>query len=53
MKNKKTEKPKKSRLSAQVERALIRAGNRAREIARMYGTPVYYLRNGKIVAEKP
>ena len=36
-----------------VERALIRAGKAAREIARMYGTPVYFLRAGKVVAEKP
>ena len=39
--------------SAVIERALIRAGKAARKIARMYGTPVYYLRDGKVVAEKP
>jgi hypothetical protein len=36
-----------------VLRALRRAGRVARKTARMYGTPVYYERNGKIVAEKP
>jgi hypothetical protein len=36
-----------------VERALIRAGKTARKVARMHGTPVYYIRDGKIVAEKP
>ena len=34
-------------------RALRRAGRRAREIARMYGTPIYVLKDGKIVAIKP
>ncbi|MEI6193735.1 MAG: hypothetical protein WCS42_05330 [Verrucomicrobiota bacterium] len=34
-------------------RALLRAGQVARQTARMYGTPVYVLRDGKVVAEKP
>jgi hypothetical protein len=34
-------------------RALVRAGQSARKTARMYGTPVYVLRAGKVVAEKP
>lgn len=38
---------------AGVGRALRRAAKAARKIARMHGTPVYYLRNGKLVAEKP
>ena len=38
---------------AAVGRALRRAAKDARKTARMYGTPVYILRNGKIVAEKP
>lgn len=37
----------------QVGRALRRAAKAARKTARMYGTPVYVLRNGKIIAEKP
>jgi hypothetical protein len=36
-----------------VGRALIRAGKAARKTARMYGTPIYILRNGKVVAVKP
>jgi hypothetical protein len=36
-----------------VGRALRRAAKDARRIARMYGTPVYVWKNGKIVAEKP
>ncbi len=36
-----------------VGRALKRAGLAARKTARMYGTPVYILRAGKVVAEKP
>jgi len=34
-------------------RALRRAGLAARKTARMYGTPIYVLRAGKVVAEKP
>jgi hypothetical protein len=34
-------------------RALRRAGQVARKIARIYGTPVYIWREGKVVAEKP
>lgn len=37
----------------QVGRALRRAAKVARKTARMYGTPVYVLRDGKIVAERP
>ena len=36
-----------------VGRALRRAARRAREVARMHGTPIYVLKNGKIVAIKP
>ena len=39
--------------AAQVGRALRRAAKSARKTARMYGTPIYILRDGKIVAEKP
>jgi hypothetical protein len=34
-------------------RALRRSARRAREIARMYGTPIYVMKDGKIVALKP
>jgi hypothetical protein len=34
-------------------RALRSAAKTARKIARMHGTPVYYLKDGKVVAEKP
>jgi hypothetical protein len=33
--------------------ALRRAQQAARKIARMYGTPIYFWRDGKVVAEKP
>lgn len=33
--------------------AMRRAAKRAREIARRYGTPIYYMKDGRIVAEKP
>ena len=39
--------------SATVGRALRRASKVARKTARMHGTPVYYWKNGKVVAEKP
>ena len=39
--------------SAAVGRALRRAAKVARKTARMHGTPIYVLRGGKIVAEKP
>lgn len=33
--------------------ALKRASKQAREVAKMYGTKIYVMRDGKIVAEKP
>jgi hypothetical protein len=39
--------------SAAVGRALRRAAKVARKTARTHGTPVYYWKDGKIVAEKP
>jgi hypothetical protein len=34
-------------------RALRRAARVARKTARMHGTPVYFWKDGKVVAEKP
>lgn len=39
--------------ATQVGRALRRAAKSARKTARMYGTPIYIWRDGKVVAEKP
>jgi hypothetical protein len=36
-----------------VGKALRRAAKDARKTARMYGTPIYVLENGKVVAKKP
>lgn len=36
-----------------AEAAMRRAARDARETARRFNTPVYVLRDGKIVAEKP
>jgi hypothetical protein len=36
-----------------VGRALRRSRLVARKTARMYGTPIYIWRDGKVVAEKP
>jgi hypothetical protein len=38
---------------AAVGRALRRAAKAARKIARMHGTPIYILKDGKVVAVKP
>ena len=40
-------------LTVAAGRALRRAGKVARKTARMHGTEVYIVKNGKIVAEKP
>jgi hypothetical protein len=40
-------------LAAAAGRALSRAAKTARKVARMHGTPVYFMRDGKIIAEKP
>jgi hypothetical protein len=36
-----------------VKRAMPAAARRARNTARMYGTPIYLWENGKVVAKKP
>jgi len=36
-----------------AEKALRRAAKAARKVARMYGTPIYIWRDGKVVALKP
>ena len=48
-----TAKPKHDEQTRAALRALRRSARRAREIARMYGTPVYVMKDGKIVALKP
>ena len=40
-------------LAVLAGRALRRAAKVARKTARMYGTPIYVWRDGKVVAEKP
>jgi hypothetical protein len=46
--------PKKAEsFSAGVGRGLRRSAKTARKVARMHGTPVYFWKNGKVVAEKP
>ena len=57
MKTKRTKAKGKSRktedFAAGVLRGLRLAAKDARKIARMYGTPLYYWENGKVVAKKP
>ncbi|MBX9743385.1 MAG: hypothetical protein K2W99_07615 [Chthoniobacterales bacterium] len=38
---------------AKIERALLRAGQQARKIARFHGTPIHIIKDGKIVAIQP
>lgn len=45
--------PKAKDLTAKAGRALRRAARAARKTARLYGTPVYVWKNGKVVALKP
>jgi len=52
MTTKVTGKPE-SEFSRAVGRALRRAAARARKTARMCGTPIYVMKNGKVVAIKP
>jgi len=53
LKLKKSNKARTKKPLTPAGRALERAALVARKTARMYGTPIYILRNGKIVAEKP
>jgi hypothetical protein len=39
--------------AASMEPALKRAAQVARKTARMYGTRLYFWKNGKVVSEKP
>jgi len=52
MKREKQERDSKE-FSKAVGRALRRAVKVARKTARMHGTPIYFWKDGKIVAEKP
>jgi len=36
-----------------ITRALRRSARRAREVARMHGTPIFIMKDGKVVAIKP
>jgi hypothetical protein len=38
---------------AGIDLGLRRAAKTARKVARMHGTPIYFWKNGKVVAEKP
>jgi len=46
-------KPKMDDFAKKVGLALRRSRLSARKTARMYGTPIYIWRDGKVVAEKP
>jgi len=50
---KETTSPENKRFFESVKRAMPAAVRRARRIAKMHGTPIYVLENGKIVAKKP
>jgi len=52
-KNKAKDLNRNPKLAARVERALLRAGESAQRTARMYGTPLYFWENGRVVAKHP
>jgi hypothetical protein len=52
MKAKVKEAPAKG-FAASIEPALKRAAKVARKTARMYGTRLYFWKNGKVVSERP
>jgi hypothetical protein len=39
--------------AAKVGKALRRSASTAHKIARLHGTPIYVMENGKVVAKKP
>jgi len=51
--SKRTSSNRNPKLAGRVERALLRAGEAARRTAQMYGTPLYFWENGKVVAKRP
>lgn len=53
MKTKHRTKTAANSLSRTASAALQRAGKQARRTAKAFGTPLYIVREGKIVAEKP
>jgi hypothetical protein len=48
-----SDKNRKPEFAARVYWALLRAAESARRTARMYGTPLYYWENGRVVAKRP
>jgi hypothetical protein len=44
---------RKESFAAGVGRGMRRAARTAREVARMYGTPIYVWEDGKVVAQDP
>ena len=53
IKRPKAKKKKPESFAAGVGRGLRMAEKTARKVARMHGTPIYFWKNGKVVAEKP
>jgi hypothetical protein len=47
------EKDMKRDFALSVGRALRRSARLARKTAKMHGTPLYFWKNGRVVAEKP
>jgi hypothetical protein len=41
------------KLARRVEAALLRAGKSARRLARMHGTKIHFMENGKVVSQRP
>ncbi len=52
MKSNSKQKPK-NEFAQQVARAMKRAAKAARKVAKLHGTPIAIIRDGKVVALKP
>jgi hypothetical protein len=53
MKSRKRSASRKQEIPFPAGPAMRRAAKRAREVARRFGTPIYVMRDGKVVALKP
>jgi hypothetical protein len=53
MKAKARKRPTPNSFAARVEPALKRAAKVARKTAKMYGTRLYFWKDGKVISEKP
>jgi hypothetical protein len=41
------------KLSEAIARAMVAAARKAREVARLHGTPIYVWEKGRVIAKRP